>query len=182
MKIFISGGCKNGKSWYAQHLAQASFARPLYYIATMKPADKEDDERILRHQQEREGIGFITVEQPVNIAEILRFCDKKGSFLLDSLTALLANEMFDSAGMVKHDAPQKLQQELSCILHEVRNIVIVSDYIYSDAIVYDELTENYRRGLAMLDRTAARLCDTVLEVSFTGVFVHRGEDGVVIDN
>ena len=45
MNVFISGGCKNGKSYYAQRDAkrQAGAAgRPLYYIATMIPHDEED--------------------------------------------------------------------------------------------------------------------------------------------
>ena len=39
MNVFISGGCKNGKSFYAQCLArrQADEAgSPLYYIATKR--------------------------------------------------------------------------------------------------------------------------------------------------
>ncbi len=49
MNVFISGGCKNGKSFYAQRLArrQADEAgSPLYYIATMIPHDEEDHARI----------------------------------------------------------------------------------------------------------------------------------------
>ena len=58
MDIFISGGCKNGKSYYAQELARAMAMEkkvPLYYLATMDAVDEEDEERILRHRREREG-------------------------------------------------------------------------------------------------------------------------------
>jgi adenosylcobinamide kinase/adenosylcobinamide-phosphate guanylyltransferase len=64
MNIFISGGCKNGKSMYAQKLAKKMAQEknvPLYYLATMKPKDSEDNQRVLRHQQDREGWGFITL-------------------------------------------------------------------------------------------------------------------------
>jgi adenosylcobinamide kinase/adenosylcobinamide-phosphate guanylyltransferase len=56
----------------------------------------------------------------------------------------------------------------------VRDIVIVSDYIYSDAILYDELTDAYRRGLAYIDRTLAAVCDVVLEVAFGSITLHKG--------
>ena len=49
MNIFISGGCKNGKSLHAQELAKemADVQHvPLYYIATMIPKDDEDHNRI----------------------------------------------------------------------------------------------------------------------------------------
>ena len=44
--------------------------------------------------------------------------------------------------------------------------LFVSDFIYDDAHIYDELTEMYRRGLAYVDRTLAGICDRVIEVSF----------------
>ncbi|MCL2377750.1 MAG: bifunctional adenosylcobinamide kinase/adenosylcobinamide-phosphate guanylyltransferase [Defluviitaleaceae bacterium] len=174
MRIFISGGCKNGKSTYAQNLAKNRNNRPLYYIATMSAVDMEDDERITRHKQERAGWGFITIEQPRDIAGILEKCDTGGSFLLDSLTALLANEMFTPAGDVDENACTKIAAQLSEVIYQTPNIVIVSDYIYSDAMIYDPLTETYRKSLAYLDRIAAGLCDVVLEAAYTQIIVHKG--------
>jgi len=182
MKVFISGGCKNGKSFYAQRLAKdaaerdLSVSHPLYYVATMKSVDAEDDERIARHKQERAGWGFTTVEQPERIEEILDSCDICGSFLLDSLTALLAEEMFSRDGRVDENAADRVSLGLARVLNEINNIVIVSDYIYSDAEIFDPLTELYRKSLAKLDRTVARLCDVVIEVAYAGVAVHKGED------
>ena len=177
MKIFISGGCKNGKSYYAQHLAKAQQADSLYYIATMKSVDSEDDERIMRHRKERDGWGFTTLEQPVDIENILQKCDRYGSFLLDSLTALLANEMFlPPDWKLNEKAAEKIICGLSQILDNIGNIVIVSDYIYSDAYIYDELTEKYRKSLAEIDRAAAKACDVVLEIAYTSAIVHKGRE------
>ena len=70
MNIFISGGCKNGKSYHAQELARnmsREKSLPLYYLATMIPTDDEDRARIRRHLSEREGWGFDTIEQGRNI-------------------------------------------------------------------------------------------------------------------
>ena len=183
MKICISGGCKNGKSGYAQRLAKAQ--RPvqqaarrtdsLYYIATMKSVDAEDDERIARHRREREGWGFKTIEQPCDIEKILDKCDAGQSFLLDSLTALLANEMFLPGGNVNEKAAQKITDGLLLITDKIKNIVIVSDYIYSDALFYDSMTEKYRESLARIDRAAVENCDVVLEVAYTNVIVHKGK-------
>ena len=184
MKIFISGGCKNGKSRYAQYLAQAQQPAlngypektSLYYIATMRPVDSEDHERIRRHRNDRGGRGFATVEQPVDIENILQKCDKDGSFLLDSLTAVLANEMFLPDRSVNENAAEKIKNGLSRIMNNIENIVTVSDYIYSDAFIYDELTEKYRKSLAEIDRMAAKNCDVVLEVAYTNVIVHKGKE------
>jgi len=181
MKVFISGGCKNGKSYYAQRLAKtaAGFGgaeRPLYYIATMRPVDSEDDERIARHIDDREGWGFETVEQASGIEEILQKCDIGGSFLLDSLTALLANEMFPPGGKADEQAAGRVVNGVKKILEAVGSIVVVSDYIYSDAIEFDPLTECYRKSLAAVDCVSAKLCDVVLEISYAGVIVHKGQE------
>ena len=176
MRVFISGGCKNGKSHYAQSLAKAQETHALYYIATMKAADSEDDDRIARHRQERAGKGFTTIEQPFDIRNILQSCDPGGSFLLDSLTALLANEMFLPMGRVNEKAAQKICGEITHVLERIKNIVLVSDYIYSDAALYDPLTECYRKALAQIDRAAAGICDVVLEAAYTRVVVHKGKE------
>ena len=191
MRIFISGGCKNGKSYYAQRLAKAQGA-PLYYIATMTPADDEDGERIARHRRDRAGWGFTTVEQPADIENILRVCDTGGSFLLDSVTALLANEMFGGGGGCDDgggcgggcgaccgggrakEAALKTKEGLLRTIGQISDIVTVSDYIYSDALFYDPLSESYRKALAEIDCAAAAASDVVVEIAYTNVIVHKG--------
>ena len=172
MSTFISGGCKNGKSFYAQYIAKASGA-PLYYVATMIPHDHEDDARILRHQKERDGWGFETLECGKDILSCLDHADANGSFLLDSVTALLSNEMFAPDG-IHMDAHLKIADELETFVRRAPNTVLVSDYIYSDALIYDELSEAYRAALAYIDRRLAACCDTVLEVVNSQIICHKG--------
>lgn len=179
MRIFISGGCKNGKSYYAQRLAKTQAAEngQYYYIATMAPTDVEDDERIARHRRERDGWGFATIEQASGIDAVLDKCDPHGSLLLDSVTALLANEMFLPDGSVQTAAAEKITGGLLRVIAAFENIVIVSDYIYSDAVLYDPMTEFYRQALAKIDRTAADACEIVLEAAFGGITVHKSSGG-----
>ena len=182
MKIFISGGCKSGKSYYAQCLAKKGKrqASPLYYIATMKGVDQEDENRITRHREERDGWGFTTVEQHRGIENILNECDHSGSFLLDSLTALLSNEMFPARDIINVNAYEQIAEGLTKIMKQLSHIVIVSDYIYSDAALYDSLTEKYRKSLAALDSLTAKNCDVVLEVMYAQVIVHKDVVGFEI--
>ena len=163
MSTFISGGCKNGKSFYAQRIAKES-GTPLYYIATMIPHDSEDHARIRRHIDERDGWGFETLECGTDILSCLDHADPSGSFLLDSVTALLSNEMFAPDGF-HPEAAEKIAGELVEFAKRAPNTVFVSDFIYSDAALYDEWTETYRRGLAHIDRALAKACDRVIEVS-----------------
>ena len=183
MNIFISGGCKNGKSYHAQELARSMAQEsnlPLYYLATMIPRDEEDDARIRRHLSEREGWGFDTIEQGEHICEALRTktvsgepVDPNGVFLLDSVTALLSNEMFREDGTIDFAAPKRLAEELTNFAQETGNTVFVSDYIYSDSFAFDDFTESYRQGLALLDRTLAKLCDQVVEVTYGFKYLYK---------
>ena len=178
MIVFITGGAKNGKSSYAQRLAvRLAQGGPRYYIATMIPVDEEDQERIRRHIADRDGLGFETVECGRDILSCLPQVDPSGSFLLDSTTALLMNELFPSEKNYEMDlqSAARCLEELTAFARTVRNAVIVSDYLYSDAIRYDESTEVYRRCLADIDRALAGVCDTVVEVSAGQVILHKGE-------
>ena len=174
MNIFISGGCKNGKSHHAQELVRCMAEEkslPMYYIATMISTGPEDDIRIKRHIRDREGWGFITLEQPRNLCDLLDRDDvnPKGAFLMDSITALLQNEMFGIDGSYNERAGHKVAQNLQDFANATGNTVFVSDYIYSDARDYDEWIENYRRSLAYCDRETAKACGRVIETCF-GIF------------
>ena len=174
MFIYISGGCKNGKSMLAQTLAKKlADGGPMYYIATMIPRDSEDDLRIARHIADRDGWGFETIEQGTNLLKCLEKGSPDGTYLLDSVTAIMSNEMFSSQG-VDHDAPQRVFKDLTEFARKVKNVVMVSDFIFGDAERYDEFTEEYRRGLAKADR-AALYADTVVEVCGGNYIVHKGE-------
>ena len=104
--------------------------------------------------------------------------DLKGSFLLDSVTAVLENEMFPVAmkdGKAEFlgedaDAPERVRRELVAFAKAVReaggSAVFVSDGIYGDRCGYSESTERYRRALAEADRALAGECDRVTEVTY----------------
>lgn len=171
MNIFISGGCKNGKSYYAQHRAKEmaeSLGVPLYYVATMIPHDDEDIARIKRHILEREGWGFETIEQGLSLTDILcnDAIDKNGVFLMDSVTALLDNEMFDDQGNIDETAPERVKKDVLDFAAGTGNTVFVSDYIYGDADIYGETVEAYRKGLAAADRALAEVCEEVIEIAY----------------
>lgn len=171
MNIFVSGGCKNGKSLHAQELARdmaAGRGAALYYVATMIPTDQEDRTRIRRHLAARDGWGFATLEQGTDLCALLERpdVDRNGVFLMDSVTALLSNEMFPPESEYDPDAGARVAADLKRFARETGSTVFVSDYIYSDARVFDSVTENYRRALALCDRTLAAVCDRVIETGF----------------
>lgn len=178
MTVFVSGGAKNGKSDFAQALAVALAKGGVhYYVATMIPSDEEDHQRIRKHLQSREGLGFETIECGRNVLSCLEKADRNGTFLLDSATALLMNELFpeDKNYEMDVEAANRCAEDLTEFVHSVGNAVIVSDAIYGDAARFDQITETYRKCLAHIDCTLAKACDTVLEMAAGNLIVHKGE-------
>ncbi len=179
MIALITGGCKNGKSNTAQDMAvklSSDGQKSLYYVATMISTGTEDDLRIEKHVENRRGLGFETLEIKRNIVDLKDVIKRKSGkaiFLIDSLTALLANEMFrtDSEGnfYVDGNASSRISHELRVLMQEAEiygaDLIFVSDGIYSDAAIYDSDTESYREGLALLEKTVAQIADKTIEMS-----------------
>ena len=173
MNYFLSGGAKNGKSSLAQRIVCAQ-PGPHYYLATMIPHDDEDLLRVQRHIDDRAGLGFTTVECGTDILSALRRMDPGGAVLLDSVTALLSNEMFRADGTLDADAPERLERELLAFSRQMRGCVFVSDDIYADGGQYDAWTEAYRRGLARLDRALAAACENAAELCCAQTYWYKG--------
>ena len=189
MIILVSGGCKNGKSSYAQELAvnlsvisdkecnssTEAGKFPLIYFATMIPHDSEDDERIKKHREDRKNMGFKTIECGKNIVEAAEKLEAGSVVLFDSLTALVANEMFENDSGSEFPGPdeyenfekkitQKLQHDLKILMERAGSVVFVSDAIFSDGKIYDETTELYRRILAKTENFVAQNSGNVVEM------------------
>ena len=178
MTYFISGGAKCGKSSLAQDLSVAlSKGGKHYYVATLITSGREDDDRIKKHLADRDGMGFETVECFRNVLDCLQTADKSGAFLVDSVTSLIQNSLFPVEKNYEMDlaGANRCADELIEFAKTVRHAVFVSDYIYSDAEVFSESTEQYRKCLADIDRRLAKVCDTVIEVSAGQLIIHKGD-------
>jgi len=93
--VFITGGCRSGKSAYAQRLAE-HLSRERLYVATAVPHDEEMRERIRQHRQER-GKGWRTFEAATGNAllaeELYAACRPGEAVLFDCLTLWAAGHM-----------------------------------------------------------------------------------------
>lgn len=174
MTVFLSGGCKNGKSSIAEDTTvRLAENGPLYYIATMIPHDLEDNNRIAKHIMNRSGKGFQTIERGVDLMELPGIWDPNGTYLLDSVTALLANEMFRPTGYFP-EIYNKVIKDLNDLINSVKNIVFVSDFIFSSSEQYDSMTDAYLFGLSSCDKALAEKCDVVGEVSLSTITFYKG--------
>lgn len=179
MKYLIIGGEKSGKSEIAEKISLAICKKKVIYMATMKPYDHEDKERIKKHIQRRRGLNYETFEVEKNLHKIVHNISEEDTVLIDSITSLLTNEMFSRGEVIKNPSINILNG-LEQILFKAKNTLIVSDYIFNDAIDYDEVTNNYQKELAVINRRLAEICDNVIECSFSNVKYHKGRGGNIL--
>ena len=179
MIILLVGGSKSGKSMAGQRYAKSLYNDEgnLYYIATMKPYDNEDLKRIENHIEDRRGWGFKTIEKAANIIEIENNISKKDTILIDSITSLITNEMFKDNDFIPN-VSEKIYSEIEELTKNINNVVIVTDYLFSDGIIYDDYTETFRGEIGRLNIALAKIADVVIEYSFNNEIIHKGENYV----
>lgn len=172
MKVFISGGCKNGKSTIAEDIAvRLAAGRPLYYMATMIPHDEEDRVRIARHIEARKGKNFRTIECGDSLCDgaysVSEQSFSDGVFLVDAVTALLSNH---------YEEPERVMADLKEFCNFAEDAVFVSDFIYSASEDYSPETEEYRKNLAACDRYLASVSDVVMEICAGQPVIYKGKE------
>lgn len=175
MIVYISGGCKNGKSTIGEKIAyNLKKNDKLYYIATMNPFDNEDLKRIEKHKKDRANLPFETIEIHNNIKNLENIVNLNNTFFIDSVTALLANEMFIENNINKN-AYKKVSEDLLYLIKKMKNVVLISDYIFSDSIIYDNNVNLYKKSLAYIDKKCANISDLLLEICYNNIIIHKGD-------
>ncbi|WP_456111700.1 bifunctional adenosylcobinamide kinase/adenosylcobinamide-phosphate guanylyltransferase [Roseburia inulinivorans] len=184
MITLVTGGSGSGKSAYAESLL-SSCEGIKYYIATMQIYDAEGEKKVERHRKLRAGKGFLTIESPMNVGKIRFACDggseqaqyrqeaerkvqgssEKKSALLECMSNLTANEMFTKDGMKSdEEVVEKIVSEIQTLSQKLDNLVIVTNNVFEDGVIYDAGTMEYLRALGRINAALARLADRVAEV------------------
>ena len=169
MLYLVTGGSGSGKSEYGENLAAGlAGKKSLVYVATMFPYDEESYARIARHREQRAGKGFFTVECFTGAGKL---SGQPGEvFLLDCMSNLLANEMYLEGGSIRRrdgEAVRECRQAIIEPLLELgrkKELVIVSNEVFSDGVSYGEETACYLALLGEIHRQLAGEAAEVTEV------------------
>ena len=163
MMHLITGGSGSGKSAYAEAQILALNGECRVYLATMYPYDEESRQRIARHRKMRAEKNFTTVEcyRDLEKTEIPEHAD----VLLECMSNLTANEMFWPEG-AGSDTEEQILRGVERLRRKARNLVIVSNEIFSDGCEYDSGTKEYQRTLGKINCRLAELADRVTEVVY----------------
>ncbi|MFD2939925.1 bifunctional adenosylcobinamide kinase/adenosylcobinamide-phosphate guanylyltransferase [Flavobacterium notoginsengisoli] len=124
MIYLITGGERSGKSSYAQNLALTLSDNPIY-VATARKWDSDFQNRIDRHQHERDE-RWTNIEEEKYLSKI-DFSGKTA--LIDCVTLWLTNFFVDTKNDVQLSLEEAKNEFLSITNQKNTNIIIVTNEI-----------------------------------------------------
>ena len=140
--------------------------------------------RIRKHREQRRGKGFRLYE--AESLSALKGAPCAHTILFDCLSDFAANVMFSHENLQRFEKAEKMTETrrisffeafltsvskaietgVEELVEKCENLVIVSDFVFSDGAVYDSLTELYICLLGDLWRKIAERADEVTEIVF----------------
>ncbi|GBR10315.1 bifunctional adenosylcobinamide kinase/adenosylcobinamide-phosphate guanylyltransferase [Acetobacter oeni] len=150
----VLGGARSGKSRYAESVVCRQ-PGPWIYVATGRAWDEEMRARIARHQLER-GAGWLTVEEPVALSQVLRDVGEK-PVLVDCLTLWLSNLLLE-----EHNIPEATHTLLEVLTARQGLTVLVGNEVGLGIVPDNALARRFRDEAGWLHQKIAAVADRVV--------------------
>lgn len=170
--IVVYGTASSGKSNIAENLAVETGRKrglPLVYLATMENNNESAKKRIKKHRESREGKGFYTIEEPYRLkTHVLSVSNK--TVLLECLSNYCANVYFQKFGervageSEIYAMAEDIVAQVILLDESAYELIVVTNDIFRDGIVYDEWTESYLKLLARVNERIVHYAGNLYEV------------------
>lgn len=144
--LLVGGGSRSGKSRHALTLARR-YGPQRGFVATAQAFDAEMEQRITKHQEER-GAEFVTIEEPLDLAAVVRRVETTLDVLvIDCLTLWLSNIM--------HSGPHiDTDAQLDAIAASPLPCVIVTNEVGCGIVPENALAREFRDRAGWLNQAA----------------------------
>jgi adenosylcobinamide kinase / adenosylcobinamide-phosphate guanylyltransferase len=186
--LLITGGARSGKSRHA--LEFVADARRRAFLAAAEPLDDEMRRRIERHREER-GAGWLTVEEPVDLAGALdRLPEDVDAVVVDCLTVWLGNLVHraEASRSAAADGPRASLAdptrfpEIAALLARLeapsRRMILVGNEVGWGIVPDSALARDFRDLAGRVNEEVARRADrVVLMVAGRPLELTGGRDG-----
>lgn len=156
----VLGGARSGKSIFALNLARRY--KKVAFLATCQALDKEMQERILLHKNERPK-HWKTFEEPRDLNSLLiKIGDTFDCILIDCLTLLVSNLIL--AGHKKEEISEKIKAMLAILRKKKAKIIMVSNEVGLGLVPANKLGRDFRDIAGKVNQIVAKQAN---EVFFT---------------
>ena len=162
--VLVTGGCRSGKSRWAQQMAEAAGLQRLY-IATAPVLDAEMAERIARHRQERAQGKWTTCEETLDLVRAFGEHTGFDSVLCDCLTLWVNNLLHQAEQQEKtfgEDDMAQLAQEVVEVARQYPGTVhFVTNEVGLGIVPTDALSRCFRDLAGRCNQVMAAAADEV---------------------
>jgi adenosylcobinamide kinase/adenosylcobinamide-phosphate guanylyltransferase len=174
-KVFlITGGARSGKSHYAEKIAK-TLSEPKVYIATCPVIDDEMRKRVTKHQEQRQQDNWTTIEEQINLVNVIHTNPANSTILVDCLTLWINNLMYQ-ADCCNKDINESDIVTLCSDLHEAcnrhnGNIIFVINEVGMGIVPDNAAARRFRDLSGRCAQSIAAFADHVTLVS-CGIPLH----------
>jgi adenosylcobinamide kinase/adenosylcobinamide-phosphate guanylyltransferase len=156
--ILITGGARSGKSQYAEARG-GEMGRRRLYLATAEAKDDEMAQRIAEHKKRR-GPDWVTVEEPMELAEALLSYRGQADFaLVDCLTLWVSNLLIRN----DHESAAARVEALIRILPQLDfHVAFVSNEVGWGIVPDNPLARQFRDLVGWTHQRLAKVADEVI--------------------
>ncbi len=177
--VLVTGGARSGKSGYAQRVAERA-SGPRTYIATCPRMDDEEMvARIRKHQADRVGRGWTTLEEPLDIGRALRH-SAEGVALVDCLSLWVYNLMMQAERDVRPlDEGDVVVLATTVVLaasERAGAVLFVTNEVGLGIVPDNAAARRYRDLLGRVNQTVASGADTVILMTCGLPLVLKGKE------
>lgn len=162
--VFVTGGCRSGKSAYALRLAEKNEGTRCF-VATCPVLDAEMADRVRRHREERRGNGWRTIEEEVDVAGAIASCPEAAVVLVDCLTLWVNNLMYRAeldGRLLGEDDAFRAAGEFCAAAHERPGMVIaVANEVGMGIVPENAAARRFRDLAGRVNQTVAACADEV---------------------
>ncbi len=160
VKFLVIGGCRSGKSRFAEQWARERFQRRIFLATLEESADEEMKQRIALHRTSR-GIGWQTVEEPVDLVGVMtKNASGTEVFLVDCLTLWLTNLL------MRDLSDAEIEEQVRALCRAVQylpvNVVLVANEVGLGIVPEAPLGRRFRDLAGWTNQQVAAVCDRVV--------------------
>ena len=166
MITLVTGGARSGKSRFAENLYKDE--KDVVYIATSKAKDAEMRERVKLHQDSRPS-EWRTYEGNYDLQNSI---GKERNYLLDCITVLTSNIMFDISKDVEYidyDMQRRIEdtviREMQNLINGISlkdyNLVLVTNEVGDSIVPEHHISRVFRDIQGRINQKIASLADEV---------------------